>query len=70
MTTENAQETEVYARLIAAAPELLAIVQAVAEDVAYDDEGNEGYWEGGLFYPEPSELVVRARAAIAKATQH
>ena len=59
---------EANARLFDAAPELLAIVQAVAEDVAYDDEGNEGYWEGGLFYPEPSELVVRARAAIAKAT--
>lgn len=46
------------ARLIAAAPDLLAALESLLNDLSADDEE-------GLF--EHSETVIRARTAIAKA---
>lgn len=48
------EEAEANARLIAAAPELLAALQAVAD-----------YWAGG---DVPADIDAAMRAAIAKAT--
>ena len=45
------------ARLIAACPEMLDALQAVAD-----------YWDGGPYYNKPDEVETLFRAAIAKAT--
>ena len=55
---DNREERAANARLIAAAPELLAALQAVAE-----------YWDGGPYYNKPGEVEALFRAAIAKATE-
>ena len=50
---------------IAAVPELLQLAELVAGDVEQDDEGSEGHWEDGLFYPQPPPLVKKAREILA-----
>ena len=61
--------TEADARLIAAAPDLLAALEMLAEAKEGDEMQIEGEW--GLStdpgYGEPSAELVAARAAIAKA---
>ena len=52
------EESEANARLIAAAPELLAALEAMLEG-----------WETGRGYTDRENQIGRARAAIAKATK-
>ena len=52
-------DVEANAKLIAAAPDLLAVVQELEESA--------GYWSE---YDVPLGIVDRLRAAIAKATDH
>lgn len=53
------------ARLIAAAPDLLAALVNFTEE--FCRSANSGDW--GFWDPEEQEEVIRARAAIAKATK-
>lgn len=55
-------DLEANARLIAAAPELLAALQAIARTSCHIEEGNQGPLRAW------SECCAIARAAIAKAT--
>ena len=58
------KESKADARLIAAAPELLAALQTmVAEHVQMVNSGDCGFWN-----PEDEAKVIAARAAIAKVT--
>ena len=57
LATGDADETSANARLIAAAPDLLAVIQELSESAEYWSE-----------YEVPLGIVDRIRAAITKAT--
>lgn len=58
------EETEANARIIAGSPDLLAALEyLVAHYVGMVASGDCGFWNA-----EEDEVVIKARAAIAKAT--
>jgi hypothetical protein len=70
---EQAEQTEANARLIAAAPELLAALEAALSKMESDESQIEGEWGSSLSLEELekdgslSAEIITARAVIAKA---
>ena len=64
-TQEDAEIAKANARLIAAAPELLAALQSLLLKLP----DNSGYYQDAAEYRHIKSAVERADAAIAKATQ-
>lgn len=60
LSSVSPEATEANARLIAAAPDLLAALLSIHDDLEPDDEGNRVI---------PAGFLDSARAAIAKATK-
>lgn len=63
---EDRANAEHIVRCVNHHDDLVTLVRIMSEDVEYDDEGNEGYWEDGLFFPEVPTHVQRARKILAK----